>query len=77
MCLDGRPELERQLTRLSDLVGAAPRDSWVVVRSHGDTLRAMSGCLDLSAAECRLPGTLPGRDPRGAGAAGAHPPRDD
>ncbi|MGW9071451.1 FAD-binding oxidoreductase [Streptomyces yangpuensis] len=65
VCLDGRPELERQLTRLSDLVGAAPRDSWVVVRSHGDTLRAMSGCLDLSAAECRLPGTLPGRDPRG------------
>ncbi|WP_405452833.1 FAD-binding oxidoreductase [Streptomyces erythrochromogenes] len=65
VCLDGRTELERQLTRLADLVGAAPRDSWTVVRSHGDTLRAMSGCLDLSAAECRLPGTLPGRDPRG------------
>ncbi|MFJ9936588.1 FAD-binding oxidoreductase [Streptomyces virginiae] len=65
VCLDGRQELERQLTRLSDLVGAAPRDSWIVVRSHGDTVRAMSGCLDLSAAECRLPGTLPGRDPRG------------
>ncbi|MEU4357905.1 FAD-binding oxidoreductase [Streptomyces virginiae] len=65
VCLDGRRELERQLTRLSDLVGAAPRDSWIVVRSHGDTVRAMSGCPDLGAAECRLPGTLPGRDPRG------------
>ncbi|MFD6230844.1 FAD-binding oxidoreductase [Streptomyces sp. NPDC060232] len=65
VCLDGRQELERELTRLSDLVGAAPRDSWIVVRSHGDTVRAMSGCLDLSAAECRLPGALPGRDPRG------------
>ncbi|WKV70275.1 FAD-binding oxidoreductase [Streptomyces sp. PCS3-D2] len=65
VCLDGRQELERQLTRLSDLVGAVPRDSWIVVRSHGDTLRAMSGCLDLSAPECRLPGILPGRDPRG------------
>ncbi|WP_030774062.1 FAD-binding oxidoreductase [Streptomyces sp. NRRL F-2664] len=65
VCLDGRPALERQLTRLTDLVGASPRDSWIVVRSHGDTVRAMAGCLDLSPAECRLPGTLPGRDPRG------------
>lgn len=66
LCLDGgRAELERQLIRLSDLVGRPPRDSWIVVRGYGDTVRAMSGCLDLSAAECRLPGTLPGHDPRG------------
>ncbi|MER7730538.1 FAD-binding oxidoreductase [Streptomyces erythrochromogenes] len=77
VCLDGRTELERQLTRLTDLVGAAPRDSWTVVRSHGDTLRAMSGCLDLSAAECRLPGTLPGRDPRGRLARHSYAARSD
>ncbi|AWZ15128.1 FAD-binding oxidoreductase [Streptomyces sp. ICC1] len=66
LCLEGgRGELERQLTRLSDLAGRPPRDSWTVVRSHGDTVRAMSGCLDLGPAECRLPGTLPGHDPRG------------
>ncbi len=65
VCLDGRQELEGELRRLSDLVGAEPRDSWIVVRSHGDTVRALAGCLDLSATECRLPGTLPGRDPRG------------
>nr|WSX48266.1 FAD-binding oxidoreductase [Streptomyces sp. NBC_00974] len=66
LCLDGgRAELERQLTRLFDLVGRPPRDSWIVVRGYGDTLRAMSGCLDLGPAECRLPGSLPGHDPRG------------
>ncbi|MFD4935517.1 FAD-binding oxidoreductase [Streptomyces virginiae] len=65
VCLDGRPELERQLTRLSDLVGGAPRDSWITVRSHEDTVRAMSGCPELSPAQCRLPGVLPGRDPQG------------
>uniref|UniRef100_A0AAU2K2R0 FAD-binding oxidoreductase n=1 Tax=Streptomyces sp. NBC_00049 TaxID=2903617 RepID=A0AAU2K2R0_9ACTN len=65
VCLDGRGELEGQLTRLSDLVGGPPRDSWIVVRSYGDTVRAMSGCLERGPEECRLPGTLPGRDPRG------------
>ncbi|MCX4782221.1 FAD-binding oxidoreductase [Streptomyces sp. NBC_01264] len=66
LCLDGgRAELERQLTRLSDLAGGAPRDSWTVVRGYGDTVRAMAGCLDRSPAECRLPGSLPGHDPQG------------
>lgn len=65
VCLDGRPELERQLTRLSDLVGRPVRDSWSVVRGYGDTVLALSGCLERSAEQCRLPGTLPGRDPRG------------
>ncbi|MER6449263.1 FAD-binding oxidoreductase [Streptomyces venezuelae] len=65
VCLDGRHELERQLTRLSDLVGGAPRDGWITVRSHEDTVRALSGCLELSPAQCRLPGTTPGRDPQG------------
>ncbi|MEV6955881.1 FAD-binding oxidoreductase [Streptomyces sp. NPDC051183] len=65
VCLDGRRELEGQLTRLSDLVGSPARDSWVVVRSYGDTVRAMSGCLERTAAQCRLPGALPGHDPQG------------
>lgn len=65
VCLDGRTELERQLSRLCDLVGRPVRDSWSVVRGYGDTVRALSGCLERSAEQCRLPGTLPGRDPRG------------
>lgn len=77
VCLDGRHELERELTRLSDLVGGPPRDSWIVVRSHGDTVRALAGCLELSAAQCRLPGTLPGRDPLGRLGRDSHAARSD
>ncbi|MEU5806070.1 FAD-binding oxidoreductase [Streptomyces sp. NPDC047718] len=66
LCLDGRTELDRQLTRLADLVGSPPRGSWAVVRGYGETLSAMSGCLERTAAQCRLPGTLPGRGPEGA-----------
>lgn len=65
VCLDGRAELERELSRLAGLVGGEPRDSWTVVRSYGDTVRAMAGCLDRTPAQCRLPGRLPGRDPQG------------
>ncbi|MFD8985230.1 FAD-binding oxidoreductase, partial [Streptomyces sp. NPDC059564] len=65
VCLDGRAELERELSRLAGLVGREPRDSWTVVRSYGDTVRAMAGCLDRTPAQCRLPGRLPGRDPQG------------
>ncbi|MEV7520130.1 FAD-binding oxidoreductase [Streptomyces sp. NPDC091371] len=65
VCLDGRRALEAELTRLSDLVGRPVRDSRLVVRGYGDTVRAMSGCLERSPAECRLPGSLPGRDPAG------------
>ncbi|MGW0754024.1 FAD-binding oxidoreductase [Streptomyces sp. NPDC002587] len=65
VCLEGRAELEGQLTRLSDLVGRPASDSWTAVRSYGDTVRAMSGCSERTAEQCRLPGILPGRDPRG------------
>ncbi|MET9885447.1 FAD-binding oxidoreductase [Streptomyces sp. NPDC006430] len=65
LCFDGRTELDRELTRLSDLVGKPPRDSWIVVRGYEETLRAMSGCLEESAAQCHLPGSLPGRTPQG------------
>ncbi|WP_406513414.1 FAD-dependent oxidoreductase [Streptomyces sp. NBC_00161] len=65
LCFDGRAELDRELTRLSDLVGRPLRDSWIVVRTYEETLRAMSGCEDRSSAQCHLPGTLPGRTPEG------------
>ncbi|GHB57429.1 hypothetical protein GCM10010347_29470 [Streptomyces cirratus] len=65
LCFDGRHELERELTRLSDLVGREPQDGSVTVRGYGETVRAMSGCADVNEAQCHLPGTLPGRDPRG------------
>ncbi|WP_223837528.1 FAD-binding oxidoreductase [Streptomyces venezuelae] len=65
VALDGRRELDREVGRLTGLVGAQPRSHHAVERGYGDTMRALSGCLDLSPAECRLPGGLPGRDPRG------------
>ncbi|MFJ3921992.1 FAD-binding oxidoreductase [Streptomyces sp. NPDC090022] len=65
VCLDGRAELERQLTRLADLIGVPARDSHVTVHPYAATLRALAGCEGRAAAECRLPGQLPGRDPRG------------
>ncbi|MEU9038451.1 FAD-binding oxidoreductase [Streptomyces sp. NPDC048352] len=66
VCLDGRAELERELERLTALVGPEPRDGGIRVRSYGDTVRAMAGCADRDPARCRLPGRLPGRDPQGA-----------
>lgn len=65
LCFDGRGELDRELTRLSDLVGRPLRDSWIAVRTYEETLRAMSGCTEQSAAQCHLPGALPGRSPEG------------
>ncbi|MFH7599653.1 FAD-binding oxidoreductase [Streptomyces racemochromogenes] len=65
VCLDGRGELEREAGRLIGLVGREPRDSWTTVRGWEDTVRAMAGCPDGGPERCRLPGRLPGRDPRG------------
>ncbi|MFF4578669.1 FAD-binding oxidoreductase [Streptomyces sp. NPDC001373] len=65
VCLDGRAELERELARLAGLVGREPRDAWISVRGYGDTVRAMAGCPEGGPELCRLPGRLPGRDPRG------------
>ncbi|WP_411103957.1 FAD-binding oxidoreductase [Streptomyces sp. cmx-4-9] len=77
VCLDGRAELEAQLGRLSALVGAEPRDTWTAVRGYGDTVRALAGCLEESAAQCRLPGSLPGRDPQGRLARESYAARSD
>ncbi|MFJ5547530.1 FAD-binding oxidoreductase [Streptomyces sp. NPDC093225] len=65
VCLDGRAELEEELDRLAAAVGVQPRDRYVVRRGYADTMRAMAGCLGYAAAQCRLPGTLPGHDPAG------------
>ncbi|MEW2417288.1 FAD-binding oxidoreductase [Streptomyces sp. NPDC046866] len=65
LCLDGRAELERQLTRLADLVGSPPQDSWTTVAGYEETLQALSGCAERTAAQCHLQGTLPGRTPEG------------
>ncbi|MEU9800260.1 FAD-binding oxidoreductase [Streptomyces sp. NPDC051000] len=77
LCFDGRGELERQLTRLSDLVGREPRERHLVVRGYGDTLRAMAGCEERAAARCRLPGALPGHDPRGVIGRASYAARSD
>ncbi|MGW2670533.1 FAD-binding oxidoreductase [Streptomyces sp. NPDC001272] len=77
VCLDGRAELERELARLAGLVGREPRDSWITVRGYGDTVRAMAGCPDGGPERCRLPGRLPGRDPRGRLGRDAYAARSD
>ncbi|MDJ0379979.1 FAD-binding oxidoreductase [Streptomyces sp. G-G2] len=65
LSLDGRGALEEQLTRLSDAVGSRPRDSLVETGGYGEAMRTLSGCRGESDARCRLPGRLPGHDPRG------------
>ncbi|MET9958391.1 FAD-binding oxidoreductase [Streptomyces sp. NPDC006326] len=77
VCLDGRGELDRQLSRLSGLVGTEPRDDWTLVRGYGETVRAMAGCPELTAAQCRLPGSLPGHDPQGRLGRDAYAARSD
>ncbi|MCB5181801.1 FAD-binding oxidoreductase [Streptomyces antimicrobicus] len=66
VCLTGgRSDLDRQLTRLADLVGPRPQDVHVTTGDHGATMRLLAGCADRPAAQCRVPGRLPGHDPRG------------
>ncbi|MEU6868997.1 FAD-binding oxidoreductase [Streptomyces sp. NPDC046876] len=77
LCLDGRAELERQLTRLADLVGTPPQDSRTTVAGYEETLRVLSGCAERTAAQCHLPGTLPGRTPEGQVGRDAYAARSD
>ncbi|MEZ0070153.1 FAD/FMN-containing dehydrogenase [Streptacidiphilus sp. MAP12-20] len=65
LCLDGADELNTHLDGLIGLAGVQPSDRYLVVRSYSDTMQKLSGCLGLTAPQCHLPGTLPGRDPNG------------
>ncbi|MDT9685216.1 FAD-binding oxidoreductase [Streptomyces sp. TRM76323] len=66
LTLGGRGDLEDALDRLVDRVGA-PAPS-VALRERGflEAMLAFAGCADLTDEQCRLPGSLPGRSPRGA-----------
>ncbi|WP_330334012.1 FAD-binding oxidoreductase [Streptomyces sp. NBC_00536] len=77
LCLDGRRELEAQLSRLADEVGIRPRDSHVEVAGYGDTMRTLSGCREETRAQCHLPGRLPGHDPQGRLGRDDHAARSD
>ncbi|WP_424210662.1 FAD-binding oxidoreductase [Streptomyces sp. BI20] len=63
--LEGRAEADRQVDRLVAAVGRGERDRWAVEREYGELTRVMGGCGDLTPEQCRLPGRLPGHDPRG------------
>ncbi|CAL9478038.1 FAD-binding oxidoreductase [Streptomyces sp. enrichment culture] len=66
MTLGGRGDLEDAVDRLADRVGA-PASS-VALRERGflEAMLVFGGCAGLSEEQCRLPGSLPGRSPRGA-----------
>ncbi|MET9431351.1 FAD-binding oxidoreductase [Streptomyces sp. NPDC003036] len=63
--LGGRTELENALDRLADHAGAPADRVHLRARTYLDAMLAYAGCDGLTEAQCRLPGTTPGRDPRG------------
>ncbi|WP_228984150.1 FAD-binding oxidoreductase [Streptomyces sp. DH12] len=66
LSLGGRGDLEDAVDRLVDRVG--PPGASVSLRERGylEAMSAFGGCAGLSDEQCRLPGSLPGRGPRGA-----------
>ncbi|MBT2364908.1 FAD-binding oxidoreductase [Streptomyces sp. ISL-10] len=59
-------DLRNALDRLADAAGSPASSAALRPRGYLDAMLAYAGCLSLPAAQCRLPGTTPGRDPRGA-----------
>ncbi|WP_030756247.1 FAD-binding oxidoreductase [Streptomyces sp. NRRL F-5135] len=66
--LGGETELKNALDRLADGPGGPGSARSVSVRRRGyeEAMRLFGGCSGLSDEQCRLPGTTPGRSPRGA-----------
>ncbi|GGQ06360.1 FAD-binding oxidoreductase [Streptomyces roseolilacinus] len=66
LTLGGRGDLEDALDRLADRVGAPARSVSLRERGFLEAMLVFAGCAGLSDEQCRLPGSLPGRSPRGA-----------
>ncbi|MFJ3162457.1 FAD-dependent oxidoreductase [Streptomyces kanasensis] len=66
LTLGGRGDLEDAVDRLADRVGAPDPSVSLRERGYLEAMLAFGGCAGLSDEQCRLPGALPGRDPRGA-----------
>jgi FAD/FMN-containing dehydrogenase len=63
--LGSRADLANAVDRLADRAGSAPRSVSLRTHDHLEAMLRYAGCADLSAAQCHLPGSTPGRDPRG------------
>ncbi|CAM5374956.1 FAD-binding oxidoreductase [Streptomyces griseomycini] len=60
-------ELQNAVDRLADRVGASARGVSLVRRSYEESMELYAGCSSFAHdAQCHLPGTTPGRSPRGA-----------
>ncbi|MFF8845638.1 FAD-binding oxidoreductase [Streptomyces sp. NPDC015127] len=59
-------ELRNALDRLADAVGSPASSVALRTRSYLDAMLSYGGCLSLTDAQCRLPGTTPGRSKQGA-----------
>jgi FAD/FMN-containing dehydrogenase len=66
--LGGEADLHNAVDRLADGPGGpGPANSVSIKsRSYGDAMQVYAGCSGLTAEQCRLPGTTPGRSTRGA-----------
>ncbi|GAA4912501.1 FAD-binding protein [Streptomyces coeruleoprunus] len=64
--LGGRAELMNALDRLADGAGAPAASVAVRERGYLDAMLVYAGCAGLTADQCLLPGTTPGRSPQGA-----------
>ncbi|MCF3965183.1 FAD-binding oxidoreductase [Streptomyces fuscigenes] len=61
-------DLHNAVDRLADQAGGPGPASSVSIRTRGfeDAMEVYGGCSGLSAEQCKLPGTTPGRSPQGA-----------
>ncbi|MFI5758943.1 FAD-binding oxidoreductase [Streptomyces sp. NPDC051569] len=64
LSLGDEADLHNALDRLADGVGPATSVS-LRRRSYGDAMLVFGGCSDLTEAQCRLPGSTPGRGEQG------------
>lgn len=65
LSLEGATETENQLDRLAERIGAAPHTARIRSLPFLEAMREMGGVAGWSTEEAHLPGTLPGRTPRG------------
>ncbi|GHH46164.1 FAD-binding oxidoreductase [Streptomyces candidus] len=63
--LGSRADLANAVDRLADRAGSAPRSAGFRPRGYLEGMLQYAGCADFSEAQCRLPGSTPGRDPQG------------
>lgn len=59
-------DLQNAVDRLADRIGASASSVSLRRRSYQEAMLVYAGCSGITDAQCRLPGTTPGRDPQGS-----------